>query len=135
MKKFIIFVIVVAVLAVGGMYGYKQVKAAAAEKIIDQVQNNVSDADIQKLKEDPDIKKLLENANADALNLPVKTKEEAVKMIAGKLSISDIKDMASMAADGLTEDEKAELKAKMEKKFTPEELDALKAIAVKQLNQ
>lgn len=138
MKKFVmISIIILGIAGVAGYFGYQAVMDVAADKLVDQVANNLSEEEINQLKEDPEIKALINRSTGDLSksDLPVKTKEEAIEMVNNKLSAGEIKDLALKASDGLTSEEKKQIKSKLEEKLTPEEMKALKALAISELSK
>ncbi|HZG79033.1 MAG TPA: hypothetical protein VEZ72_24485 [Paenibacillus sp.] len=68
--------------------------------------------------------------SAGAASGAVLSKEEAFDLITSQYSVSEMRDIARAAQDGLTEEEKLELKADFEASFTPEEIEKLKRTAV-----
>ncbi|HET7657351.1 MAG TPA: hypothetical protein VFK37_03595 [Bacillales bacterium] len=131
MKKLLILVIVLGVLAGGGYYGYAKVKNYAANKMLDEVASHLSKQENASLKKDPQVQAVLKNAGSSAKS--AMTKEKAAQLVESKFSAADLKDMVKMASGGFTAEEKAQIKAKFESKFTPKELKELKVVALKQL--
>ncbi|WP_027094684.1 hypothetical protein [Cohnella thermotolerans] len=63
---------------------------------------------------------------------PVKalTRKQAEDLVMSKFSIGELKKMADMAKDGLSDEEKEEIKAKLKSKLTDEEYQELKVTAL-----
>ncbi|WP_077615458.1 hypothetical protein [Caenibacillus caldisaponilyticus] len=136
MKKLgIVLLILIVVIGAGSYFAYKKALNVVADKMIDQVANQLTDTDIQQIKNDPDVKAFLASGNPNDANLPFTTKKEAIQRITQRLSIGDLKELASMASGGLTAEEKEKIKTEFESKFSPEEIKALKVVAYKELNK
>jgi len=134
-KLGIVLLILIVVIGAGSYFAYKKALNVVADKMIDQVANQLTDADIQQIKNDPDVKALLASGNPNDANLPFTTKKEAIQRVTQRLSIGDLKELASMASGGLTAEEKEKIKTEFESKFSPEEIKALKVVAYKELNK
>ncbi len=134
-KLGIVLLILIVVIGAGSYFAYKKALNVVADKMIDQVANQLTDTDIQQIKNDPDVKAFLASGNPNDANLPFTTKKEAIQRITQRLSIGDLKELASMASGGLTAEEKEKIKTEFESKFSPEEIKALKVVAYKELNK
>lgn len=134
-KLGIVLLILIVVIGAGSYFAYKKALNVVAYKMIDQVANQLTDADIQQIKNDPDVKAFLASGNPNDANLPFTTKKEAIQRVTQRLSIGDLKELASMASGGLTAEEKEKIKTEFESKFSPEEIKALKVVAYKELNK
>lgn len=127
----------VVVIVVGFLFaGYKGVMWFGSNMMIDQVADNVlNDEETERLMNDPEVKELLdrdlsESATAD---LPFDTKEEALKTVLSKFSMSELNEMKDTLLSGAGAEEKAEILAELEERLTPEELLALKVVAMKEI--
>ncbi|KIL35424.1 hypothetical protein SD71_14085 [Cohnella kolymensis] len=177
MKKWMITI--VAVLAIG-LIGYKVGTDYVSNKIMGQLQQDiVKPEDVEKLKNDPEIQKIIkdnfseeevkkvlpqlsidtiqtkqdsskntqpyankpaktnkpEAANSPAKagtkkEFPIKTVDEAKDMVMSKFSTGEVTKMANMAKDGLSTNEKANIKSNLQAKLTDDEYEALKIIAL-----
>lgn len=61
--------------------------------------------------------------------------EEALEFFLTKFSMKELSNMASMAKDGLTNDEKRDIKATVLEKLSPDEYEALKILAVLEIKK
>lgn len=89
--------------------------------------------EMKELLNDPSIQELLNNDKLlEESNLPFTTKEEAIKVVTGSFSAGEIASITKIVADGITEEEKVELKEMVLNRLTPEELNALMILALKE---
>ncbi len=128
--------IIATLLIVGvvGYFGYQFAISKASDMMIDQVANQVmSDEDeLEKLINDPDIQKLINSVDVDTeKELPFETKEDALKVVLSEFSMSEVTDVASKAQSG--ELNAIEVQEMLEERLTEEEIEALKIIAIKEL--
>jgi hypothetical protein len=63
------------------------------------------------------------------------SREEAMKFLLSKFSMSELMGFAKKAQGGLTPEEKAEIKEAITKRLTPEEYNALKVYAFIELSK
>ncbi|MBE4906991.1 hypothetical protein IMZ08_02840 [Bacillus luteolus] len=98
--------------------------ALAQTKTLPEMKELLNDPSIQALLKD---EKLLEESN-----LPFTTKEEAIKVVTGAFSAREIASITTIVANGVTEEEKVELKEMVLNRLTPEELNALMILALKE---
>lgn len=141
MKK-IIILIFIAVIGIGGYFGYQFVMGLMSDKVIEEVANNVSDEEIETMLNEPSIQQLIgenvddiQNIDLSKTDLPFKTKEEAIKSLAKEFSVGEIKDIASKVQSGMSSEEKAELYEMVTERLTEEEMAALKMIAIQELQK
>jgi hypothetical protein len=127
----------------------------AADKLIDHVtQQILTEKDIEVLLQDPEVQQIIkeqlgegsvasgersvatiktgDSADPDKNHLP-QTKEEALQLVLVKYSVTEIKDIVTKAQSGITSEEEAEIKATLMKRFSEEEIQALKVIGVVEL--
>lgn len=142
MKKWIVFSVVLIIIVCVGVTGYQFAVSFAATKMVEQVQEEFLTEDVvTELKEDPYVRELtnqleIEDMQAvDKENLPFSTKEEGLKVVMSKFSVSELKDIALEARGGLSEDEQIELYEKYKDRFTEEEWQALLVIGLAELNK
>ncbi|WP_010098446.1 hypothetical protein [Ornithinibacillus scapharcae] len=136
--KFIKFLLITLIILAGLGYGvYYFGTNIASDKLMEvlttELENSGEMENIKNaIESDPQLKAFLEDAaSVDESTLPVKTKEEATRMIVKKVGVSGIKDIQSKVQQG--EISKEELIREMEEKLTEEEITALKVIAYKEL--
>lgn len=130
-------VLVLVVLSGLGVAGYKFALSFISDKMMDEVANQaLNQEEIEKLKNDPEVKKLLEQdlSTTETEDLPFHSKEEALKTVVQKFSINELNEMKNKAIHGTRED-RAEIKAKLDERLSEEELRALKIIALKELSK
>ncbi|MDL4841123.1 hypothetical protein [Aquibacillus rhizosphaerae] len=112
-----------------------------ADKVVDQFDTQLHNSeDIAVVKqfvnENPTLKQFVsEGSTIDDSSLPFNTKEEAVKKLVTKFSITEMKEIQSNIQSGMTDEQQQEIIRKIETKLTSEELEALKVIAYKELNK
>ncbi|NBD27575.1 hypothetical protein [Paenibacillus glycinis] len=154
MKKWIM----VLILAAGiGFAGYKYVYHAVGNKIMEQVADEVLNAkETTEMLADPEVKQMIQSSldaedvkhllgeqavaedragtdkqgHSSPKKMAVKNKNEAIKLVMDKFSIGELKDMAAKVKGGMTGQEKAELKQRVSERFSEDELDSLKIIAL-----
>lgn len=124
----------VVLLGIAGLYfGTQFVSDKVMEEVSAQLENS---GELDKLKEqvknDPQLQEFIaEGANVNSESLPFQTKEEAVRELATKFNVSELKEIQSDLQSG----NKQEILNKLEGKLTEEEVLALKMLAYKELNQ
>jgi hypothetical protein len=120
-----------------GFSAYNFLMDYAADKVMDQVSTTLvaNEEEVNKLLEDPEIKKYLENGEEVPSNLPFKTKEEAIKVVSKKYSVNEMVNMRDKVREGLTSQEKEEIYNDLRSKLTEEELQALKVVALKEMKK
>jgi hypothetical protein len=124
------FLLIIALICFGG---YKLVINYASDKLMNQVSSSLAADD--RLLEDPEIKSYIEAGGEAPENLPFTTKEEAMKVVSEKYSINDMVEMRDKVREGLSREEKAEIYKDLQSKFTDEELQALKIIALREMQK
>jgi hypothetical protein len=137
MKKLFIAMVILGVL---GYVGYHYAISIASDKVIDQVAEHVLDEqEVEQLLNDPDVKKMVEqeldepSSESSGDDLPFHTKEEALKAVTEKFSVGELNEIKNLVTDGIDDQEKEEIVAILEEKLSPEEMEALKIIALKEL--
>jgi len=164
MRKWIMILVVLALLGAGGYVAYGYAHRYVADRVMDQVITQVMRDDaVQQLLDDPEIARLLEEAAAsediEALHrelggqlggtgggdassgaaapreLVVRNVEEAQALVLDKFSIGTIRDYAGMATGGLTAEELAVLEQEVMGKFTADELESLKLVALMEMQK
>ncbi|KKB36201.1 hypothetical protein [Bacillus thermotolerans] len=124
----------VVLLGIAGLYfGTQFVSDKVMEEVSAQLENS---GELDKLKEqvknDPQLQEFIaEGTNVNSESLPFQTKEEAVRELATKFNVSELKEIQSDLQSG----NKQEILNKLEGKLTEEEVLALKMLAYKELNQ
>jgi hypothetical protein len=139
MKKLFIAMVILGVL---GYVGYHYAISFASDKVIDQVAEHVlNEQEVEQLLNDPDVKKMVEqdigkpSVESSVEGLPFHTKEEALKAVTEKFSVGELNEIRYKVTDGIDSKEKEELIALLEEKLSPEEMEALKIIALKELQK
>ena len=165
MRKWIITLVVLAILGAGGYVAYGYAHRYVADRVMDQVITQVMRDDaVRQLLEDPEIARLVEEAAASediealhkelggqlggaALNggagsiaaapreLVVRNVEEAEALVLDKFSLGAIREYAGMAAGGLTAEERGVLEQEVLGKFTADELESLKLVALMEMKK
>ncbi|UQD53489.1 hypothetical protein C0971_16775 [Bacillus methanolicus] len=114
----------------------KETSSNVAQKEKGQPINGQQKAMVQKEKKqltniDQKEKKQLTNNE----QLMFRSREEAIKFLLSKFSMSELTEFARMAEGGLTPEEKAKIKEAITKRLTPEEYNALKVYAFIELSK
>lgn len=137
MRKLLVTILILGLL---GYAGYQYAIRYASDLVMDQVAEHVLNGEkMEDMLTDPEVKKLLEgeiartSTEGATKDLPFRTKEEALKALAKKFSAAELNEIRSKVTDGISAREKEELVAMLEQKLSPEELEALKMIALKEL--
>lgn len=131
----------VVFIAVAGFAIYFFGTKLIADQVMDQVAVELTDSGQlesikQEIKNDPQLQAFIEEGkNVDSSTLPFQTKEEAVRVLVKKFSVSELKELQTKAQSGLTAEEQQRLFNEIEGKLTDEELLALKVLAYKELEQ
>ncbi|GGM33711.1 hypothetical protein GCM10011351_19640 [Paraliobacillus quinghaiensis] len=90
----------------------------------------------QYVESSPVLNDYIEEAAAiNEVALVFETKQEAVKQLLKKFSISEMQEIQKTVQDGITKFEQESLIKEIETKLTREELDALKVLVYKELYQ
>jgi hypothetical protein len=135
MWKWLVGIVIgLIVFGVGAYYFFMDY---AADKVMDQVSTTLvaNEEEVNKLLEDPEIKKYLEDGEEAPENLPFTTKEEAIKIVSKKYSVNEMVEMRDKVREGLTSKEKEEIYNDLQSKLTEEELQALKVVALKEMKK
>lgn len=125
---------VLLILGVAGYFGYNFAISTASDIMIDQVANQVlsNEEELDKLMNDPEIQALINSVDVETdKELPFETKEEALTVVLSEFSMGEITDVASKAQTG--ELSPIEVQEMLEQRLTSEEIEALKIIAVKEI--
>ncbi|NEU32246.1 hypothetical protein GN156_15965 [bacterium LRH843] len=138
MKKWIFLSIAIVSVACLGVIGYQYALTAASTKVIEKVQEELLTEDaVDQLMNDPQVQKFVAGIEIDEEmkeDLPFQTKEEGLKIVMGKFSAGELKEIAMKARGGITVDEKVELYDKYKDRFSEEELKALLVIGLSEMN-
>jgi hypothetical protein len=120
-----------------GVISYLFVMDYASEKAMSEISRELSsnDEEINKLLEDPEIRKYIETGGTNSKNLPFTTRKEAVKLISEKYTVTELARTREQVSGGLSEEEKVVVYEKLLEKFTEKELLALKVVALKEINK
>jgi hypothetical protein len=120
-----------------GVISYLFVMDYASEKAMSEISRELSsnDEEINKLLEDPEIRKYIETGGTNSKNLPFTTRKEAVKLISEKYTVTELARTREQVSGGLSEEEKVAFYEKLLEKFTEKELLALKVVALKEINK
>jgi hypothetical protein len=131
-KWIMAFFLVVALICFGG---YKLVMNYASDKLMNQVSSTLAanEEEVNKLLEAPEVKRFIEAGGEAPENLPFTTKEEAMKVVSEKYSVNEMVEMRDKVREGLTSEEKAEIYKDLQSKFTEDELQALKIVALREM--
>ncbi|MGE7544764.1 hypothetical protein [Sporosarcina newyorkensis] len=129
---------VVLIAAIGyGVYYFGS--KLVADEVMDQVEaelesNGQLEAIKQEVRNDPELQAFIaEGKNIDDRNLPFKTKDQAVRVLVKKFSVSELAELQSKMKSGLSAEEKQELLSRYEDRLSEDELLALKVLAYKEL--
>jgi hypothetical protein len=120
-----------------GVISYLFVMDYASEKAMSEISRELSsnEEEINKLLEDPEIRKYIETGETKSNNLPFTTRKEAVKLISEKYTVTELARTREQVSGGLSEEEKVAVYEKLLEKFTEKELLALKVVALKEINK
>jgi hypothetical protein len=120
-----------------GVISYLFVMDYASEKAMSEISRELSsnEEEINKLLEDPEIRKYIETGETMSNNLPFTTRKEAVKLISEKYTVTELARTREQVSGGLSEEEKVAVYEKLLEKFTEKELLALKVVALKEINK
>ncbi|WP_227937135.1 hypothetical protein [Alkalihalobacillus deserti] len=130
MLKWIVAVFIVIGLV--GFFGYQFVISKGSNLLVDRVVNQINNDELQQLIDDPTFQAFTSNVDVNTdKDLPFETKEEALKVVLKEFSMSEITDVATKAQKG--EINVAEVEALLQERFTEEEIEALKIIAIKEI--
>ncbi|WP_301107741.1 hypothetical protein [Sporosarcina sp.] len=134
-KILLTLVIVLAAVGYGIFYFGSKL---AADEVMGQVEAELEstgqlDAIKQEVKNDPELQSFIaEGSTIDDRNLPFKTKDQAVRVLIKKFSVSELAELQGKMKSGMTSDEKQALLAKYESRLSEDELLALKVLAYKE---
>ncbi|MCM3718712.1 hypothetical protein [Fictibacillus phosphorivorans] len=120
-----------------GVISYVSVMDYASEKAMSQIFKELStnEDEINKLLEDPEIRKHIETGEKNSKNLPFTSRKEAVQLISEKYSVTELARTREQVSASLTEEEKEVVYEKLLEKFTEKELLAFKVVALKEINK
>lgn len=138
MKIIKILLTTIVVLAAVGYGIFYFGSKLAADEVMGQVEaelesNGQLDAIRQEVKNDPELQAFIaEGSTIDDRDLPFKTKDQAVRVLIKKFSVSELAELQSKMKSGMSSDEKQALLAKYESRLSEDELLALKVLAYKE---
>ncbi|WP_156488321.1 hypothetical protein [Fictibacillus phosphorivorans] len=120
-----------------GVTGYLYTMDYASEKAMNEISKELTsdEGEINKLLEDPEIRKYIETGEVPKKNLPFTTKKEAVSFISDRYSIQELASIREKVSKGLNEKEKLAVYEKLLEKVTDEELMALKVVALNEVKK
>ncbi|GAE27215.1 hypothetical protein JCM9140_3343 [Halalkalibacter wakoensis JCM 9140] len=126
--------LIVILLAVGfsGYWGYNFVISQASDLMVNQIVSHIDDEELNQIMDDPTIQHFITTVDVDhQSDLPFQNKEDALKTIMKEFSISEINDVTGKAQRG--ELHPSEIEKLLEERLSNEEIEALKIIAIKEL--
>ncbi|MDM5315433.1 hypothetical protein QUF49_05450 [Fictibacillus sp. b24] len=120
-----------------GVTAYLYTMDYASEKAMIEISKELTsnEGEINKLLEDPEIRKYIETGEVPKKKLPFKTKNEAVSFISDRYSIQELASIREKVSKGLNEKEKIAVYEKLLEKVTDEELMALKVVALNEVKK
>ncbi|WP_153464974.1 MULTISPECIES: hypothetical protein [Sediminibacillus] len=134
-------IITAAILAVVGYGIYHIAAGVIADKVVDQVEQELyPGGDVEAVKQsidnNPELQEFLADApQIDRSQLPFTTKEGAVKNLIKKFSVGEIQELSETVNGDMTQEEQMALLENIEKKLSPEELNAIKVVMYEELNK
>ncbi|MGG0644278.1 hypothetical protein ABE021_10075 [Sporosarcina gallistercoris] len=137
-KKMIMTVVVLAVLVGAAYYfGTNWIADKAMDQVTTQLENSGQlDSVKQEITSNPEVQAYLKDAKtADRSKLPIKTKEQATRVVLKKFSVRELQDIQKKAQSGMTAQEKQQLMQQVESRLTEEELLSLKVLAADELSK
>lgn len=130
MKKFLIFIVILAAIGYGIYYFGTNV---ASDKMVDTFTNNLEDSgqmdEVRTIIEnDPKLLSMMEEAKtADRDTLPFTTKGEATRVLINKVGVTKLKNLQAQAQSGSAS--KEEIMQELKENLTEEEMLALQVLA------
>lgn len=120
-----------------GVMGYLNVVDYASEKAMNELSATLSanEEEINKLLEDPEIRKYIETGEIPSGTLPFTTKRRAMNLISERYTISELAAIRKRVSGGLDENEQFAVYQELQEKFTEQELIALKVVALKEIKK
>ncbi|MGG0892441.1 hypothetical protein [Cytobacillus horneckiae] len=139
-KKIILIIMSCSSVVFTGILIYLASIEGISNTILKEVVSGISDEEIELLTSDPSVQKLmnehtedLRSINLKDTNLPIKTKEQAVKKLSSDFSMEEIREISSKIKNGMSTDEQSEIFNMLTERLTEEELTAIKVIAVQEM--
>ncbi len=120
-----------------GTAGYLYTMDYASEKAMIEITKEFTsnEGEINKLLEDPEIRKYIETGEVPKKKLPFTTKDEAVTFISDTYSIQELAAIREKVSKGLNEQEKLAVYENLLEKVTADELLALKVVALNEVKK
>lgn len=136
-RLFTVLVLFAIVIAAAYYFGTNWLADKAMNEVTSQLETSGQlDSVKAELNSNPDVQSYLQDAKtADRSKLPIKTKEQAIRAVLKKFSVSELAEMQKQAQSGMTAAEQQELLQKVESRLTPEELLSLKVLALDELSK
>lgn len=142
MKKILVTLLILAGITSAGFYGYNYALSFASDQLVEHIVNDLLDEQIiEEILSDHNIDQLVKelvavNQNSKKLEeLPFTTKEEGVKAVLNKFSLGEIKNIATQAQGGLTQEQQLEIAEKFQERLSEEEIKALMIIGIAELQK
>ncbi|MFD1205262.1 hypothetical protein ACFQ38_09115 [Sporosarcina contaminans] len=135
--KFLIGVVIFIGLIGFGVYYFGT--KILADQVMDKVEVELEasgqmEAIKQEVQNNLEVKKFLEEGKSvDEAKLPFKTKDEAMRVLLKKFSLSELNDIQIKVRSGMTTEEQQQLFADLQNRLTEDEMTALKLLAYKEL--
>ncbi len=132
--------VVITLVIFGGLgyWGYNFALSKVSGIMVEQVANQVfqNEDEYKKIMNDPEVQKIineLDNPGITGNELPFDTKEEAFQTVMKEFSIGEINEIASMAQNGKLD--ATEIEQMLQERFSEEEIQALKIIAIREFQK
>ncbi|WEG13287.1 hypothetical protein PU629_02675 [Pullulanibacillus sp. KACC 23026] len=138
MKKLITIFVALVIVGILIWFGYKEATNYVAQKVVNKVSRSLTPEEVAKLTNNPE---LIQEAQAHTLkldpnHLTLQDKKALVSIVTNDFSAADLKDIAVRIARGnLTQADKQQLVAQYKSKFSPQDIDTLKSLAVKMIDK
>jgi hypothetical protein len=136
MVKWILGIFLTLLLVIG-VGGYFFVKDYASDTALSEISNQlaINEDEINQLLDDPEIRKYVESGETPPGNLLFTTKEQAIKLISEKYTLNEFLKVKDKIAAGLDEKGQVAMYKEFQKKFSNDELLALKVVALKEIKK
>ncbi|WP_432354734.1 hypothetical protein [Sporosarcina sp. A2] len=137
--KGLIATVVVIALVLGAAYyfGTNWIADKAMTQVTTQLESSGQlDSFKKEINDNPEVQAYLKDAQtADRSKLPIKTKEQATRVVLKKFSVSELQDLQKKAQSGMSSQEQQQLLQQVESRLTKEELLSLKVLALDELSK
>jgi len=128
LKKFLVFVVILAIVVVGGgWYAKQKVSQIISSQVTREISSPEGQRAVQKILANPKVQSELKKYAGSAAAKPFQSQQDAINYAVSKLSPGEVAQMASdyTHRDSLTAAQKTQIETEVLSKFSPQQLASM----------